>query len=321
MRFKSPALRRKTITFPAADLILSYGRDKIFIQANEKRRQMIVFRKKIIFLTFLCSGLGLALILLSGDLLANEVAVIKVRYRQAAELLPVVQSMLSASGSVTVSERVNSLVIVDNPDAIRRVSAYLEQFDKPVEQVRIHVRFNTAVAGTERMAAARGRYSQDDMSVAIGRKKKDGVDISIEDRGYRRQGNSSAFVVAMSGSPAYIRTGKEIPYRQGSAFFRRYGPGGGTIAWQNAESGFEVTPTVVGDRVHLKIVPRISYDDRKENVVRFFEADTELTVPFGQWVEIGGSADQQNEIFREILSQGKRGENTATSMSIMIQKP
>jgi type II secretory pathway component HofQ len=252
---------------------------------------------------------------------ANEVAVIKVQYRRAAELVPVVQSMLSAGGSVTVSQRVNSLVIVDSPEAIRRVHAFLEQFDKPVEQVRIHVRFNTAGSDEESAIAARGRYSKDKVSVAVGGKKKDGVDISLEDRELRRSSTSSAFVVAMSGSPAFICAGKEIPYRQGSAFFRRHAPGGATVAWQNAESGFEVTPIVAGDNVHLKIVPRIAYDDRKDAVIRFFEARTELTTPFGQWVEIGGTTDQQNEIYREILSQSMRGGNSVNSISIMVERP
>jgi hypothetical protein len=282
---------------------------------------MMISRKKFTVRYVLFFGLVPALILFYSVSSANEVAVIKVQYRRAAELVPVVQSMLSAGGSVTVSQRVNSLVIVDNPEAIRRVHAFLEQFDKPVEQVRIHVRFNTAGSDEESAIAARGRYSKDKVSVAVGRKKKDGVDISLEDRERRRSSTSSAFVVAMSGSPAFIRAGKEIPYRQGSAFFRRHAPGGATVAWQNAESGFEVTPIVAGDNVHLKIVPRIAYDDRKDAVIRFFEARTELTTPFGQWVEIGGTTDQLNEIFREILSQGVGGGNSVNSISIMVERP
>jgi type II secretory pathway component GspD/PulD (secretin) len=282
---------------------------------------MLFSRKKSILRNFRCFGLVVVLMLFFTIASAGEVAVIKIQYRKAEELVPVVKSMLSAAGSVTVSQRVNSLVIVDNPEAIRRVHAFLEQFDKPVEQVRIHVRFNTT--GTEEQSglAARGRYSNDSMSVAVGRKKKDGVDISIKDRGHRRSSTSRAFVVAMSGSPAFIRSGEEIPYRQGSAFFRRHAPGGGTVAWQNAESGFEVTPTVVGDNVHLKIVPRIAYEGRKDAVVRFFGAQTELTIPFGQWVEIGGTAGQQNEIVREILSQNQSGGHAANSMSIMVERP
>ena len=68
------------------------------------------------------------------------------------------------------------------------------------------------------------------------------------------------------------------------------------------------------------VVPRIVYDDRQDAVIRFFEAQTELTVPIGQWVEIGGAATQQNEVFQEILSRSQGGENTATSMSLMVER-
>jgi type II secretory pathway component HofQ len=273
------------------------------------------------FRAFMCFCPVLAAVLLYSASLAGEVDVVRVQYRRAAELVPVVQSLLSPEGTVTVSERINSLVVVDTPEAIQRVHAYLERFDRPVDQVRIQIRFHTTGADNQRVVAARGRYSTDDLSVATGGKRRDGVDVSVTDRERRQSGYSESFVVAMSGSPAFIRTGKEIPYRRGSAFLRRYAPGDGTIAWQNVESGFEVTPTIVGDNVHLKIVPRLAYDNRKDAVVRFFAAQTELTAPLGQWVEIAGAVDQQNEVVKEILSHNRGAENTSTSMSLMVQRP
>jgi len=268
----------------------------------------------------LCFGLILAAVLLSSVSPAREVAVIKVEHRWAAELVPIVKSMLSAAGTVTVSERVNSLVIVDSPEAIERVQAYLDQFDRPVEQVRIHVRFHTMGKDRDSEVSARGRISNDNVSVAIGGKKKDGVDISVEDRERRQKRYSDFFLVAMSGSPAYIRAGKEIPYNHNVTFFKRYAPGGGSITWQTVESGFEVTPTLAGDNAHLKIVPRIAYDDRQDAVIRFFGAQTELTVPLGRWVEIGGNTGQKNEIVKEIISLSRSGGKSSTSMSLMVER-
>ena len=77
---------------------------------------MISFQRKFKLRNVLMLILVPALILLSGILSANEVAVIKVKYRKAAELVPMVRSLLSSGGSVTVSERVNSLVVVDSLD-------------------------------------------------------------------------------------------------------------------------------------------------------------------------------------------------------------
>jgi hypothetical protein len=275
---------------------------------------------KCSFRAFLCFGLILTAVLLCNVSPARELAIIKVKHRWAAELVPIVKSMLSADGTVSASERVNSLVIVDTPEAIERVQAYLDRFDRPVEQVRIHVRFHTIEKDRDSEVSARGRISNDNLSVATGGKKKVGVDISVENRECRQKSDSEFFIVAMSGTPAYIRAGKEIPYNQSSAFFRRYAPGGHTVTWQNVESGFEVTPTLAGNNAHLKIVPRIAYDDRKDAVIRFLGAGTELTVPLGRWVEIGGTTNQKNEIIREIISLNSSRGKTPTSMSLMAER-
>jgi type IV pilus assembly protein PilQ len=121
---------------------------------------------------FLCFSLILVAVLPFSTSPAREVIVIKVEHRWAAELVPIVKSMLSADGTVTVSERVNSLVIVDTPEAIERVQAYLDRFDRPVEQVRIHVRFHTRGEDRDSEVAARGRISNDTVSVTTGGKKR-----------------------------------------------------------------------------------------------------------------------------------------------------
>ena len=270
-------------------------------------------------LTWVC--LVLVIEVLCTVSMAKDVAVIRIKYRWASELLPVVQSMLSPAGSVTVSERVNSLVIVDNPDAIQRVRAYLGHFDKPLEQVRIRVRFYEQRAGEAGSASARGRASGDDWEVATGGRKKDGADISVEG-GHRRQTNFSEHsVIATAGQAAYIVAGKEIPYHERWPHHsKRYGTGGDTVIFQVAETGFEVIPTILTDNVLIKIVPRIAYGDDPDGVVRFYGAQTEVTVPFGRWVEIGGVGDQKNEVIKEILSRGRNNRTSSMSMLVMAEK-
>ena len=145
---------------------------------------------------------------------AADVAVIRIKYRWASELLPIVQSMLSPRGTVTVSKRINSLIIVNSQDSIQRVRAYLEQFDKPLEQVRIHVRFHETIAAADGSVSARGKISGDNLSAAVGDKKKDGADLSIADRRRRESNFAEFFVFVTTGRPAFIRTGQEIPYQE-----------------------------------------------------------------------------------------------------------
>ena len=278
--------------------------------------------RQLIFRPILFLYLILMVVITCCPTLANDVAVIEIKYHWAGDLAPIVQSMLSPEGTVTVSERVNSLVVVDTQDAIQRIRYYIEAFDRPQELVRIRVRFHQKQTDDTGKVKARGRISDDNFRVATGGRNKDGVDISIEDRHRDQTDYSEYFVVTTSGSPAYIIAGEEIPYSEHwPSYHRRYATTGDTIIFQTVESGFEVTPTVIGNNVHLRIVPRIAYDDNQEAVVRFFGAQTELTMPFGTWVEIGGTADQNNEVLKEILSRGDEHQRRSRTMSLMVEKP
>ena len=266
--------------------------------------------------------LFLAVVLFYSGSQASEVAVIRVKYRWASEVLPIVQSMLSPHGTVTVSERVNSLIIVDSRDAIKRVRDYLDQFDEPLEQVRIHVRFAEEKAVSDRAAAHRLRASSDNLRVATDGKKDDGMDYSVQDRHRNQTTYAEYMVFATSGRPAFIRAGQQIPYKGSwTDYTRRYSGGGAAVKFQSIETGFEVTPTTAGDLVHLRIVPRIAYGEANEAVMRFYGAQTEITTFYGHWVEIGGIGAHSNEVIQEILSQGLQSKRNSVVMSVMVEKP
>jgi hypothetical protein len=285
---------------------------------------MFLFNKsnKYTFIVLLCLGLSLVMASWCGRSVAADVAVIRIKYHWAAEVLPVVQSMLSPKGTVTASKRINSLIIVDSPDSIQRVRTYLDVYDKPLEQVRIHVRFYEPRAESAGSAAARGKVSGDNISVATGRKKKDGVDLSLKSRDRSQTNFSEFFVFATSGQPAFIRAAKEIPYKgRWPDYTRRYSTGGSSVMFQSVETGFEVTPTIAGDLVHLKIVPRAAYGEGNEAIIRFYGAQTELTTSYGQWVEIGGTNSRSNDVIKEILSQGNQRNRSPIFMLLMVEKP
>ena len=250
-----------------------------------------------------------------------EVAVIKVKYRRAAELMPIVQAILSPDGTVTLDERLNALVIVDKQDAIQRVHTYLDQFDRAAEQVKIRVRFMEGHGQESSEVDTRVRASGDNWSISTGGKKEDGIDLRVEDDNQRKRMYSEYFVTTTSGVAAYIQTGYEIPYRKsryGST--GRHPAGAETVTFKTVSAGFEVTPTIVDNRVNLKIVPRVAYDNTKEGVIRFYGAQTEITAPLGQWVEIGGTSGHTNETIREILSLGRSNDSASMSISIMAEK-
>jgi type II secretory pathway component HofQ len=279
----------------------------------------IPYKYTLTILLFL--GISLAMVSWGNKSVAGDVAVIRIKYGWASEVLPIVRSMLSPNGTVTVSERINSLIIVDDQDAIKRVRAYLEAFDKPLEQVRIHVRFIENRSESDREVSARAKVSGDNLSAATGGIKKDGVDLSISDRRRNQQNDAEFFVFATSGRPAFIRAGQQIPYQASwTDYTRRYSTAGDTVMFQTVDTGFEVTPTIAGNLVHLRIVPRAAYGEGPQAIIRFYGAQTELTTSYGKWVQIGGINSRSNEVIKEILSRGSAAKRNSMSMSLMVEK-
>jgi type II secretory pathway component GspD/PulD (secretin) len=251
------------------------------------------------------------------------VDVIPVHYRDASEVLPIVKNLLSPVGRVTFDVRTNSLVLTDTPESLQNIRAFLKTFDTPVPQVRIRVKFHETESARDRSASASGSVSGDDWRVSVGGEPRDGIEVraDAENRDGRRVSEYS--VVTSSGSPAYILTGVEIPYRQRWIYLcRRYAACTDTVTYQKIDTGMEILPVIVGDRANIKIIPRISDPTYAggEIVSRFTRAATQLSVPLGEWVTIGGVGRESNEVLRAILETGTGGRGENVSMSLFVEK-
>ena len=56
-----------------------------------------------------------------------------------------------------------------------------------------------------------------------------------------------------------------------------------------------VLPVIAGDLVHIDIIPMISHEEKgRPGVIRFVDASTQISVPRGKWVIIGGSSAKSN---------------------------
>jgi len=274
--------------------------------------------KKIMFIV--ACVLALSLACLVGASLAAEVAVIKINYRSASDILPLVQDLLSPEGKASVDTRTNSLVVVDTKESLAKIQAFVAAMDQPAEQVKVRFRFQEQGVSTDRNISASGRVSGEHGSVAIGGDRREGVHVRARDRVVNRRGNTESFISVMSGSSAYLWVGKDVPYTEQWVYFtRRYARVVTTVNFNRVETGFEVLPIVAGTNVQLEIIPRISSLERGGQVVRFTEASTTLTVPKGQWVTFGGSSEQSNEVIRDILSYGSSSTNSSLSLSLMVE--
>lgn len=66
-----------------------------------------------------------------------ETVKIPVAYREAADVLSLVKTMLSPGGEAVVDELTNSLIITDNQEAIQKIRAFLPEVDVMGRLVRV----------------------------------------------------------------------------------------------------------------------------------------------------------------------------------------
>jgi type II secretory pathway component GspD/PulD (secretin) len=251
-----------------------------------------------------------------------ETAVIGVNFRDASEVLPMVETLLSPQGRASADVRTNSIVVSDDPVSVKKIRDFLAHIDKPVEQVTIRFRFQQAGVSRNGNISASGKVSGDNWSVSAGKgAKKEGVRVRAQDRRGRVAQTSESFVRVLSGDAAYIRVGKEIPYTQRWDYLcHRYAHSVKKVDDKIIETGMEVRPVVTKERVHITIIPRVSYKEPGEKgTILFSEASTRVSVLKGEWVTIGGHGKESNEVIREILSRRSAEEQTTLSLSLMVE--
>jgi len=279
---------------------------------------MAPMRKRTLIIAF--GILVISLTILVGSSPA-EVAVIKVNYRNASDILPLVETLLSPGGKASLDTRTNAIIVNDTSESVAKIQALVANMDKPAEQVRIRFRFQETGVTKDRDLSASGKVSGDKWSVAACRGRREGVHVRARDTRVNRQGTTESFISVMSGSFAYIWVGKDIPFTEQWVYLsRRYAHVVEKVNFQRVETGFEVRPVITGNSVHIEIVPRISsLEEGERGVVRLTEASTTMTVPKGQWVTIAGTSEQSNEVIRDILSTGSSSTNSTLSLSLKVE--
>jgi len=258
----------------------------------------------------------------SSGLCQSSTVIIPVEFRKVAEVLPIVKDLLSEDGKAGMDVRTNSIIVTDDDECIQEIRAFLERFDKPPRQVRVRVRFQEERLSRKRSFSTEGSVSGGNWRVTTGGKRRDGIDIRIHDSDRQQSKSSEYFINVLSGSPAYILAGKNIPYRERWTYLcDRYAGYVEQISLLSIESGMDVTPVIVGDHANIEITPRISHEVKRglREIIRFTEASTTLSIPLGQWVTISATDEDSNEVIKEILAIESGEKNTFLSISLMVE--
>jgi hypothetical protein len=235
---------------------------------------------------------------------ATVLEVIPLRYRQAAEVIPIIQPMLAREGSVSAYQ--GQLVVRTTPANLEEVKRMLAALDTAPRQLLITVRQATAAERSRSQADISANVGSDHARAVIppgGRDPHGGSAVVGEgdDRvrlhafeGRTVEGDSGTQTVrVLEGREAFVRAGQSAPVRERQV--QRSVVGGKVVErvvestqYRDVASGFYVLPRLSGDRVMLDISQQREALRGAAGAASVQGLVTTVSGRMGEWIEIGG---------------------------------
>lgn len=271
-------------------------------------------------LSFRLTRLALLLmVLLAGPALAQTtVEVILLKYRQADQVIPVLQPLLGREASISNFQ--NQLVIRATPAELAQVKRVLAGIDTPPRRLLITVRQDADVSGSRREAEVSGSIGNNNARVTVpGSGSREGGNVVLRDGDDRLRARvvdssqaggerTAQTVQVLEGYSAFIRAGESQPVRNRQVV-RTMVNGQWvdrvveTTDYREATTGFNVRPRLQGEMVTLDIDPqRETFDEQRRGTVNVQRVSTTVSGRLGEWMDLGGISEERSNDSSGILS-------------------
>src|SRR5258705_12829716 len=143
--------------------------------------------------------------------------------------------------------------------------------------------------------------------------------LTAGDRRTTVQRSSGIFTLVVDGGESILTVANRVPQSE-VAYFHNYALGVGyierRIVFNDVGTSLRVNAASLPDgQIKLRLTPRISYFSvERPGAIDFTEAATELIVPNGQALSLGGSTSNVHEQTRQTLVYRSRSRSTATNL-------
>lgn len=137
----------------------------------------------------------------------------------------------------------------------------------------------------------------------------------------RVQSSTGIFTLVQDGGESTLLVASQVPYPQ-VTFYRDYLTGAGYVAtgvqFRDVGTSLKVGATILpGNQVKVRLTPTLSwFAADKSGVIEVTEASTELVVPSGRPVVLGGTTTQTHELTRRILGYRASESSAETTMAL-----
>jgi len=248
---------------------------------------------------------------------ATEFKIITLQHNFASDLLPTIERMVGPDGTATGMN--NQLILRARPDRMREIEAVVKSLDVAKVNRRITVNSNHDAQYLEESVEASGKVKVGKVTVGNNRHAKPNTgNVDIQNRTTRSQQSTSQFLNVLDGQRAFIRVGQIVPFtHEWVTITSRYIQIERTTDWHEVTTGFAVRPRTVGNQVELEITPRIAKRN-SQGFIDFEELTTIIRTPLGQWMDLGNTMQQHDEVSRKILGYRQSASNNNGNLMIKV---
>jgi len=206
----------------------------------------------------------------------ERVEVISLRYRTAAEVIPIIRPLIDKNGAVTGAQ--SQLIFRTSPANLRQIKAMLRRIDVAPRRLRVTVRQTAGRIGDETAVHVGG-------DVRLGGESPPPT-ARISGRRTASQRSDSRQIQVIDGYSAFIRTGWTLPPPAAHAH-------GVTTAqaasYREVLRGFYVTPRVNGAQVTVEVSPRFDDWNSATGEIQRQRMTTIVTGRVGRWIPLGAA--------------------------------
>lgn len=240
-----------------------------------------------------------------------QIKIFSLSNRPVAATLDIVRSLLKPGEQVWPDERLQRLIVKAYPTTLDEVQKLLEQIDVAAPQVWLTI----SQSGSRPYSAG---------GAGIGLTPRGRVVGNAQQIQGGQQVNETQKLLVMSGEKGEITVGQDIPTVQPYwNYVNGLGLLPGSIVFQRVSTGFAVEPTVVGDKVRLRITPWMSYISQQGNGrIEFSQAASSLTVNNGETITIGsssGGSSSQSSSYGLILGGGYQEQASSNTITVTAE--
>ena len=226
--------------------------------------------------------------------------IITLQHVFASDLLPIIEPMVGADGAANGMN--NQLIVRAAPERMRDIEAIIVKLDVTKVNRKITIKNSNNVHTQQERVDATGAVKVGKVTVGNDRRvRPNSGRVEVERNNSNTQQNSNQFVSVLDGQRAFIKVGQIVPFTQEwVTITRRYIQIDRTTDWREITTGFAVRPRTIGNQVELEITPRIAKLN-SQGYIDFEDLKTIINVKLGDWVDIGGTMLQNDDVSRQIL--------------------